>query len=74
MVMNVMMSTNDIRKCKEVFNLFKRYSLDNSQEEQIAIEMPRSIREYLLKRAHHVTHDLLNTQQSFINRFLTDNK
>ncbi|CAF1523791.1 unnamed protein product, partial [Rotaria sordida] len=38
-------------KQKEVYNLFKRYSIDIPQEEQMAIEMLRSTNERLLKRA-----------------------
>ena len=57
---------------KEVYNLFKRYSIDIPQEEQMSIEMLRNTHERLLKRAKHVTHDLVNAQQSFLDRFLID--
>ena len=41
-------------------------------KEQMAIEMLRHTHERLLKRANHVTYDLVNTQQSFLDRFLID--
>ena len=50
-----------------VYNLFKRYSIDIPPEEHMAVEMLRSTHERLLKRAKHVTHELVNTQQSFLN-------
>lgn len=40
----------------------------------MAVEMLRSTHERLLKRAKHVTHDLANSQQSFLDRFLIDKK
>jgi hypothetical protein len=55
-----------------VYNLFKRYSIDIPQEEQLAVEMLRGNHERLLKRAKQVTHDLVNAQQSFLDRFLID--
>jgi hypothetical protein len=57
---------------KEVYNLFKRYSIDIPQEEQLSIEMLRNTHERLLKRARQVTHELVNTQQSFLDRFILD--
>lgn len=57
---------------KEVYNLFKRYSIDIPQEEQQSIEMLRITHERLLKRAKNVTHDLVNAQQSLLDRFLMD--
>ncbi|CAM4927444.1 unnamed protein product [Rotaria socialis] len=63
-----------IEPLEEVYNLFKRYSIDIPQEEQMAVEMLRSTHERLLKRAKHVTHDLANAQQSFLDRFLIDKK
>ncbi|CAF1531896.1 unnamed protein product, partial [Adineta steineri] len=38
----------------------------------MAIEMLRSTHERLLKRAKQVTHDLVNVQQSFLDRLLID--
>jgi hypothetical protein len=57
---------------KEVYNLFKRYSIDIPQDEQISIEMLRNTHERLLKRAKYVTHELANSQQIFLDRFLLD--
>ena len=57
-----------------MYNLFKRYSIDIPQEEQMAVDMLRSTHERLLKRAKNVTHDLVNAQQSFLERFLIDMK
>jgi hypothetical protein len=38
----------------------------------MSIEMLRNTHERLLKRAKQVTHDLVNSQQSFLDRFLLD--
>ena len=38
----------------------------------MAVEMLRNTHERLLKRARHVTHDLVNAQQTFLDRFLID--
>ncbi|CAF5123478.1 unnamed protein product, partial [Rotaria sp. Silwood1] len=71
---NFVFVDHTIEPLEEVYNLFKRYSIDIPQEEQMAIEMLRSTHERLLKRAKYVTHDLVNTQQSFLDRFLIDIK
>ncbi|CAF4128186.1 unnamed protein product [Rotaria sp. Silwood2] len=71
---NFVFVDHTIEPLEEVYNLFKRYSIDIPQEEQMAIEMLRSTHERLLKRAKHVTHDLVKTQQSFLDRFLIDTK
>ena len=55
-----------------MYNLFKRYSIDISQEELSAIEMLRHTHERLLKRARQVTHELVNSEQTFLERFLLD--
>ncbi|CAF1397791.1 unnamed protein product [Rotaria sordida] len=71
---NFVFVDHTIEPLEEVYNLFKRYSIDIPQEEQMTIEMLRSTNERLLKRAKHVTHDLVNSQQSFLDRFLIDIK
>lgn len=55
-----------------MYNLFKRYSIDIPQEEQLSIEMLRHTHERLLKRARQVTHELVNSEQTFLERFLLD--
>jgi hypothetical protein len=40
----------------------------------MAVEMLRNTHERLLKRAKHVTHDLVNAQQTFLDRFLIDRR
>jgi dynein heavy chain, axonemal len=52
-----------------VYNLFKRVSYDISDEEQSSIELLRTTHERVLKRAKHVTHDLVRCQSMFLERF-----
>ncbi|CAF0874531.1 unnamed protein product [Adineta ricciae] len=69
---NFVLIDHTIYPLEEVYNLFKRYAIDIPLEEQTAIEMLRSTHERLLKRAKHVTHELVYSQQRFLDRLLLD--
>ena len=57
---------------EEVYHLLKKYTIDIPPDEHSAIELLRSTHERIRRRARQVTHELVERQPTFLQRFRAD--